>query len=63
MSQKTKIIYLGILMNIKKNAYQDNTNLLRQDLITLKRLLLIDKDNQKMQSLEKNMQLVLTKAC
>ena len=63
MSQKTKIIYLGILMNIKKNAYQDNTNLLRQDLITLRRLLLIDKDNQKMQSLEKNMQLVLTKAC
>ena len=61
MSQKTKIIYLGILINIKRNAYQDNTNLLKQDLIILRKLLLIDKDNQKMQKLEKSMQLVLTR--
>ena len=62
MSQKTKITYLKILLNIKNNAYENNTGLLKKDLIALKKILLTQKDNQQMQKLEKNMQKVLTKA-
>lgn len=62
MSQKTKITYLKILLNIKNNAYKNNTGLLKKDLIALKKILLTQKDNQQMQKLEKNMQKVLTKA-
>ena len=61
MSQKTKIAYLKILLNIKNNAYENNTELLKKDLIALKKILLTQKDNQQMQKLEKNMQKVLTK--
>lgn len=61
MSQKTKITYLKILLNIKNNAYENNTELLKKDLIALKKILLTQKDNQQMQKLEKNMQKVLTK--
>ncbi len=61
MSQKTKIAYLKILLNIKNNAYENNTGLLKKDLIVLKKILLTQKDNQQMQKLEKNMQKVLTK--
>ena len=61
MSQKTKIAYLKILLNIKNNAYENNTGLLKKDLIVLKKIFLTKKDNQQMQKLEKNMQKVLTK--
>ena len=42
MSEKSKLEYLKVLLNIKANAYQDNALLLKKDLLTLKRLLLIE---------------------
>ena len=42
MSEKSKLEYLKILLNIKENAYNNNKNLLLKDLLTLKRLLLIE---------------------
>lgn len=42
MSEKSKLEYLKILLNIKGNAYNNNKNLLLKDLLTLKRLLLIE---------------------
>ena len=42
MSEKSKLEYLKVLMNIKANAYNDNKNLLLKDLLTLKKLLLIE---------------------
>lgn len=42
MSEKSKLEYLKILLNIKENAYNNNRNLLLKDLLTLKRLLLIE---------------------
>lgn len=42
MSEKSKLEYLKVLINIKANAYNDNKNLLLKDLLTLKRLLLIE---------------------
>ena len=62
MTQKTKIIYVGILHNIKINAYANNKDLLKKDLSTLQRLLLIDKENENMKKIAKNMQKVLTLA-
>lgn len=42
MSEKSKLEYLKILLNIKGNACNNNKNLLLKDLLTLKRLLLIE---------------------
>lgn len=42
MSEKSKLEYLKVLINIKENAYNNNKNLLLKDLLTLKRLLLIE---------------------
>lgn len=61
MSQKSKLAYLKILLNVKENAYQNNKELLKQDLTTLRNLLLIDSENQHMQRLEKCMVLSLNK--
>lgn len=62
MSQKMKTIYLGILLNVKNNAYENNIELLKKDLLTLKKILLVQKNNQQMKNIEKNMQKVLTMA-
>lgn len=42
MSEKSKLEYLKILVNIKDNVYKDNSNLLKKDLLTLKKLLLLE---------------------
>ena len=42
MSEKSKLEYLKVLVNIKENAYKGNKNLLLKDLLTLKKLLLIE---------------------
>ena len=62
MSQRMKTIYLGILLNVKNNAYENNIELLKKDLLTLKKILLVQKNNQQMKNIEKNMQKVLTMA-
>ena len=62
MSQKMKIIYLGILLNVKNNVYENDTELLKKDLLILKKILLVQSNNQQMKNIEKNMQKVLTKA-
>ena len=51
MSSQSKLAYLNILLNVKNNVYEGNKTLLKQDLITLKRLLLLDKANQQMVNL------------
>ena len=56
-----KIQYLNILQNVKNNAYENNTQLLKEDLITLRNMLIVYKDNENMKKLEKNMTKVLTK--
>lgn len=60
MSKKIKMAYLNILLNVKNNAYKNDTELLKKDLLILKKILLIEKNNLQMQKLEKNMQKVLT---
>lgn len=62
MSQKMKIIYLGILLNVKNNVYENDTELLKKDLLILKKILLVQSNNQQMKNIEKNMQKVLTRA-
>ncbi len=61
MSQKMKTIYLGILLNVKNNVYENNTELLKKDLLILKKILLVQSNNQQMKNIEKNMQKVLTR--
>ena len=61
MSTKNKLIYLKILMNIKNNVYKTNKNQLISDLQMIKRLLEIEinKDNQELITIQKNMQKML----
>lgn len=61
MSTKNKLIYLKILMNIKNNVYKTNKNQLIADLQMVKRLLEIEinKDNQELITIQKNMQKML----
>jgi hypothetical protein len=61
MSTKNKLIYLKILMNIKNNVYKTNKNQLIADLQMIKRLLEIEinKDNQELITIQKNMQKML----
>jgi hypothetical protein len=63
MSTKSKLIYLKILMNIKNNVYSQNQAQLKNDLLMIKRLLIIEnQDKTNLQKIEKNMQKLLTKA-
>ena len=61
MPTKLKVQYLNILRNVKENAYDNNKELLKQDLITLRNILVVYQDNENMKKLEKNMTKVLTK--
>ena len=61
MSSQSKLVYLKVLLNVKNNAYEGNLTLLKQDLITLRNLLLIDKTNQQMARLYENMEKVYSK--
>ena len=61
MSSQSKLAYLNILLNVKNNVYEGNKTLLKQDLITLKRLLLLDKANQQMVNLYNVMSKVYVK--
>ena len=61
MSSQSKLVYLKVLLNVKNNAYEGNLALLKQDLITLRNLLLIDKTNQQMARLYENMEKVYSK--
>ena len=61
MLTKLKVQYLNILRNVKENAYDNNKELLKQDLITLRNILVVYQDNENMKKLEKNMTKVLTK--
>lgn len=46
--------YMKILLNIKTNAYKDNKELMKRDLIILRNLLqLIDKPKERMTTIEK----------
>ena len=60
MPIRFKIEYLNILSNVKNNAYENNKELLKQDLITLRNMLVVYQ-NENMQKLEKNMTKVLTR--
>ena len=46
MSTKSKLIYLKILMNIKNNVYTGNQAQLKSDLLMVKRLLIIEKNQE-----------------
>ena len=46
MSSKSKLAYLKILLNYKEGVYDYDQVTLKNDLITLKRLLMLDKNNQ-----------------
>lgn len=61
MSSQSKLVYLKVLLNVKNNAYEGNLTLLKQDLTTLRNLLLIDKTNQQMARLYENMEKVYSK--
>ena len=61
MSKKSKLVYLGILLNIKQGVYNTDKELLKRDLLVLRQLLSFDRDNQKMQLVENKMQLILKK--
>ena len=61
MSKKSKLIYLGILLNVKQGVYNTDKELLKRDLLVLRQLLSFDRDNQKMQLVENKMQLILKK--
>lgn len=61
MSKKSKLIYLGILLNIKQGVYNTDKELLKKDLLVLRQLLSFDSQNQKMQLVENKMQLILKK--
>jgi hypothetical protein len=46
--------YMKILLNIKSNAYKDNKELMKRDLIILRNILqFIDEPNEKMTTIEK----------
>lgn len=63
MKEKIKITYLKILLNVKDNAYKNNNELLKQDLIKLKRIIQIYQgEKSKMKKLEKILQKKLTKS-
>ena len=61
MSKKSKLVYLGILLNVKQGVYNTDKELLKRDLLVLRQLLSFDRDNQKMQLVENKMQLILKK--
>lgn len=48
--------YMKILLNIKSNAYKDNKELMKRDLIILKNILqLIDEPKERMTTIEKHL--------
>lgn len=53
MSSKSKAMYLGVLMNFKNKVYDNNPTALKNDLITLRNLLLqeCNKEDTKMKVL------------
>ena len=59
MSKRSKLMYLNILLNLKQGVYNEDREQLRQDLLTLRLLLMVDKDNQKMQMVQNKMLLLL----
>jgi len=61
MPIKFKIQYLNILQNVKNNVYENDKQALKQDLMTLRNMLIVYKDNENMKKLEKNMTKVLIK--
>ena len=61
MSKKSKLMYLNILLNYKNGVYTQDKEQLRQDLLALRLLLMVDKDNDKMKKVENKMRLMLKK--
>lgn len=59
MSKRSKLMYLNILLNLKNGVYNNDKDTLKQDLLTLKLLLMVDKNNIKMQQVENKMLLLL----
>ena len=49
----TKRQYMGVLLNMRSNIYQENRDQLKRDLLTMRKLLtLIDEPNEKMVKVE-----------
>lgn len=49
----TKRQYMGVLLNIRSNIYQENRDQLKRDLLTMRKLLtLIDEPSEKMVQVE-----------
>lgn len=53
MSSKSKLMYVKIMLNFKQGVYNNNTNILKNDLIALRQLLQLEvnQDNLQMQGL------------
>lgn len=49
MSSKSKLAYLNILLNVKQGVYETNKTQLQLDLLTLKKLLLLEVNNNNLQ--------------
>lgn len=63
MSSKSKLAYLNILLNVKQGVYETNKTQLQLDLLTLKKLLLLEvnSNNLQMQNLYNGLQRKLKK--
>lgn len=63
MSSKSKLAYLNILLNVKQGVYETNKTQLQLDLLTLKKLLLLEvnDNNLQMQNLYNGLQRKLKK--
>ena len=63
MSSKSKLAYLNILLNFKQGVYETNKTQLQLDLLTLKKLLLLEvnTNNLQMQNLYNGLQRKLKK--
>lgn len=61
MSQKSKLEYLKVLLNVKSGVYQNDKLQLKKDLLIIKKLLLLEcnSNNQELIQLESAMQKVL----
>ena len=65
MSEKSKLQYLKVLININQGVYENNPIQFKKDLLIIKKLLLLEvnQNNTQLQNLYNAMQKKLKKVC
>lgn len=65
MSEKSKLQYLKVLININQGVYENNPTQFKKDLLIVKKLLLLEvnQNNTQLQNLYNAMQKKLKKVC